>query len=58
MNKRDRDQMEGMSILSGLDSTLQDQHLRNILRMHLHSSILKINYLPEKLLIKTQMKQS
>jgi len=53
-----RDQMEETSILSGLDTILQDQHIRSILRMHLHCSILKVNYMPEKLLIKTHLPQS
>jgi hypothetical protein len=46
------------NLLSGLDTTLQDHHLRSKLRMFLLSTIHKVNYLQEKLLIRTQQPQS
>ena len=46
------------NFLSGLDTTLQDHHLRSRLKMFLLSSILKVSYLQEKLLTRTQQPQS
>jgi len=58
MKLRKRDQKVETNILSGLDTTLQDHHLRSKLRMFLLCSIPKVSYLQEKLLIKTQQPQS